>query len=92
MTYQVSFHKAAAKEFAQLERPVQERTATVIDGLRNDPYPHNAETLKGSTSARKIRVGNYRVVYEVYVDRVVVFVVAVGHRREIYDIVERRVK
>jgi mRNA-degrading endonuclease RelE of RelBE toxin-antitoxin system len=37
-------------------------------------------------------VGSYRVVYEVYVDRVLVFVVAVGHRREIYDIVERRLK
>ena len=92
MTYEVSFHKAAAKEFAQLGRSVQKRLANVIDGLRTDPYPQNAETLKGSTSARRIRVGSYRVVYEVYVDRVLVFVVAVGHRREIYDIVERRLK
>ncbi len=86
MTYEVSFHKAAAKEFAQLGRSVQKRLAKVIDGLRTDPYPQNAETLKGSMSARRIRVGNYRVVYEVYVDRVLVFVVAVGHPREIYDI------
>jgi mRNA interferase RelE/StbE len=92
LTYEVSFHKAAAKEFAQLGRSVQKRLAKVIDGLRTDPYPRNAETLKGSTSARRIRVGSYRVVYEVYVDRVLVFVVAVGHRREIYDIVERRLK
>lgn len=92
MTYEVSFHKAAAKEFAQLGRSVQKRLAKVIDGLRIDPYPQNAETLKGSTSARRIRVGSYRLIYEVYVDRVLVFVVAVGHRREIYDIVERRLK
>ena len=92
MTYEVSFHKAAAKEFAQLERSVQKRVAKAIDALRGDPYPQNAETLKGSASARRIRVGSYRVVYEVYVDRVLVFVVAVGHRREIYDIVERRLK
>ena len=92
MTYEVSFHKAAAKEFAQLERSVQKRVAKAIDALRSDPYPQSAETLKGSASARRIRVGSYRVVYEVYVDRVLVFVVAVGHRREIYDIVERRLK
>ena len=92
MTYEVSFHKAAAKEFAQLERSEQKRVAKAIDALRSDPYPQNAETLKGSASARRIRVGRYRVVYEVYVDRVLVFVVAVGHRREIYDIVERRLK
>lgn len=92
MTYEVSFHKAAAKEFAQLERSVQKRVAKAIDALRSDPYPQNAETLKGSASARRIRVGSHRVVYEVYVDRVLVFVVAFGHRREIYDIVERRLK
>jgi len=92
LNYEVSFHKAAAKEFAQLERSVQKRVAKAIDALRSDPYPQNAETLKGSASARRIRVGRYSVIYEVYVDRVLVFVVAVGHRREIYDIVERRLK
>ena len=56
----------------------QKRVAKAIDALRGDPYPQNAETLKGSASARRIRVGSCRVVYEVYVDRVLVFVVAVG--------------
>ena len=92
MTYEVSFHKAAAKEFAQLERSAQERVAKAIDALRSDPYPQNAETLKGSASARRIRVGRYRVVCEVYVDRVLVFLVVVGHHRGIYEIVERRLK
>ena len=92
MTYEVSFHKAAAKEFAQLERSVQERVAKAIDALGSDPYPQNAQSLKGSASARRICVDRCRVVCEVYVDRVLVFLVAVGHRREIYGIVERRLK
>ena len=44
MTHEVSFHKAAAKEFAQLERSVQERVAKAVDALRSDPYPQNGDT------------------------------------------------
>ena len=90
--YQIAFHKAAAKELANLPGKVQRKIAAVIEGLRVDPFPQAAQTLRGSTNARRIRVGQYRVVYEVYVDRVIVYIVAVGHRREIYEIVDRRMK
>jgi mRNA interferase RelE/StbE len=90
--YKIAFHKAAVKELAALPRDAQKKVARVIDALARDPFPQASQTLKGSTSARRIRVGQYRVVYEVYVDRVIVYVVAVGHRREIYEIVERRMK
>ena len=90
--YKIVFHKAAAKELAALPHDAQKKVARVIDALEVNPYPQASQTLKGSTSARRIRVGQYRVVYEVYADRVIVYVVAVGHRREIYDIVERRMK
>ncbi len=90
--YEIAFHKAAAKELVSLPRTVQRKIARVIDGLCVDPFPQAAQTLRGSTNARRIRVGQYRVVYEVYVDRVIVYIVADGRRREIYEIVGGRTK
>jgi mRNA interferase RelE/StbE len=66
---------------ANLAGNVQRKIARAIDGLRVDPFPQAAQTLRGSTNARRIRVGQYRVVYEVYVDRVIVYIIADGRRR-----------
>jgi mRNA-degrading endonuclease RelE of RelBE toxin-antitoxin system len=90
--YQIAFHRAAAKELADLPGNLQPKIARVIDGLRVDPFPQAAQTLRGSTNARRIRVSQYCVVYEVYVDRVIVYIIADGRRPEIYEIVGGRMK
>jgi mRNA interferase RelE/StbE len=55
-----------------------------IDGLAEEPIPVGAGRLRGRENAYRIRIGNYRIVYEVHVTEVVVYVVGVAHRREIY--------
>ncbi len=58
---------------------------SVIDGLAHDPRPHGSEDLKGKLALyRKLRVGNYRIVYEIDDGAVSVLVVRVGDRKDVY--------
>ncbi len=84
MRYVVEFAPSAAREFRKLEPAVQRRLRPVIDGLAKSPRPAGAIKLSGEDSAYRLRVGDYRLVYEV-VDRVLrVLIVRVAHRREAY--------
>lgn len=82
--YHVTYAKAAARALRHLDRPVQRRLADAIDDLGDDPRPHGAKTLQGAGGLLRVRVGDYRVVYEVHDDELMVLVVTLGHRREVY--------
>lgn len=84
-TYQVELLRSAAKELAALPKAIQQRIASVIDNLSNDPRPPGTKALQGDGKYLRIRVGDYRVIYHVADDRLVVLVVKVGHRRDVYQ-------
>lgn len=84
MTYRVQLKRSARKTFLSLPRDVQHRVAAVIDGLAANPRPPGVRKLTGSDVLYRIRVGDYRVVYEIHDDRLLVMVIKLGHRREIY--------
>ena len=70
---------------ARLERRDQQRVRVAIELLGSDPRPPGCRPVVGEERAYRVRVGDHRVVYEVWDDRLVVQVVRVGHRREVYD-------
>lgn len=83
MTYLVSIKQSAAKALEKIARDDQLRIIAAIDQLRDNPAA--GSVLKGEFSGlRRIRVGNYRVVYEVQDQQLVVLVIRIGHRREVY--------
>ncbi len=83
MTYSISIKQSAAKALEKLTREDRLRIISAIDQLKTNPTAGGA--LKGEFSGlRRIRIGNYRVVYEVQDHKLVVLVVRIGHRREIY--------
>lgn len=84
-SYEIEFLRSAAKELAALPRAMQERIADVIDKLRNDPRPPGAKALQGDGKYLRLRVGDYRVIYQVADERLIVLIVKVGHRREVYQ-------
>lgn len=84
MTYQVEFSKKAAKDFKSLPFEIQARLRPEIDALAIDPRPNAAIQLKGEQNAYRVRVGDYRIVYEVQDKVLLVLVVKIGHRREVY--------
>lgn len=83
MTYAVEILRSAQSQLARIASQDQPRIISAIRELAHNPRPPGARKLRGRDSWR-IRVGVYRVIYEIHDDRLVVFVVAAGHRREVY--------
>lgn len=83
MTYSLSIKQSAAKALAKIEGEDRQRIINAIDQLKTNPVA--GSVLKGEFSGlRRIRVGNYRVVYEVQDEKLVILVIRIGHRREVY--------
>lgn len=85
MSFRVEFTTAAARQIKKLPRPHRDRILDAIDDLGDDPRPHGAKKLVGESSAWRIRIGDYRVIYDVLDDELIVLVVRAAHRREVYD-------
>ncbi len=82
--YRVEFTTAAAREVRKLDPPIRRRVLAAIVVLEDDPRPTGVRKLTGVDKAWRIRVGDYRVLYEIDDDVVIVTVVRVAHRREAY--------
>lgn len=85
MSYRVEFTAAAARQVKKLPRPARDRVLDAIEDLEEDPRPHGARKLVGERTAWRIRIGDYRVLYDVFDSELTVFVVRAAHRREVYD-------
>jgi mRNA interferase RelE/StbE len=85
VSYRVEFTTAAARQVKKLPRPARDRVFAAIEGLADDPRPHGSRKLVGEKTAWRIRVGDYRVIYDVLDDAVTVTITRAAHRREVYD-------
>ena len=84
MTYEVRLARRARRSLESLERRDQQRIRGALDLLADNPRPPNCVALRGEDSVYRVRVGDYRIVYEVIDDVLLVHVVRIGHRREVY--------
>ena len=83
MAYRIEYLPAAQRSIEDLPRNVQKRLLTRIEALASNPRPPGCVKLTGEDSYR-IRVGDYRVIYSIFDNRLVVLVIDVGHRRDVY--------
>ena len=83
-TYEVRISKAADKELQRLPEKLQKRIVDAAEALEENPRPHGSIKLVGEDDLWRIRVGEYRIVYEIHDDVLIVLVVRIGHRRDIY--------
>nr|WP_018785882.1 type II toxin-antitoxin system RelE/ParE family toxin [Micromonospora sp. CNB394] len=83
--YTVKIDRAAAKLLRKLDRPVQARLIDAIAALAAEPRPAGVKALVGHPGLLRIRVGSYRVVYTVRDEELIVLVVQLGHRSDVYD-------
>jgi mRNA interferase RelE/StbE len=91
MTYRVIFLPGARKDALSLPKPVRVRLITRVDSLAENPRPPGSEPLTGDLRGlRKLRIGDYRVAYEVVDNDGTVWVWQIGHRRRFYRDVRRR--
>lgn len=85
MTYRIEVAPAAARQLRKLDPPARRRVQGAIELLAENPRPRSAKKLVGGEGEWRVRTGDYRVVYEINDDVLLVLVVAVGHRRDIYE-------
>lgn len=82
--YAIAYKPSAAKAFRKIHPNQRTRIKAAIEALATNPRPQDSTQLSGGEGERRIRVGNYRVVYEIKDDELIVLVLRVGHRREVY--------
>jgi len=83
VSYSIRIKKSAAKELAAIDKPNRLRIIDAIDDLKSNPY--RGSVLKGDLSGlRRVRVGDYRVIYELNQGELLILVIRVAHRREVY--------
>ena len=82
MNYSVSIKQSALKSLKNITYADRLRIIEAIDQLKTNPAAGGA--LKGESGLRRIRIGTYRVVYEVHDAQLTVLVIRIGHRREVY--------
>ncbi len=82
-SYELVFRKSVAKDLRVLPKQDVKRIMQRIRSLTDDPRPAGCEKLS-SQERYRVRQGVYRIIYELHDDRLVVLVVKVGHRREVY--------
>ncbi|MDE2196762.1 MAG: type II toxin-antitoxin system RelE/ParE family toxin [Gammaproteobacteria bacterium] len=82
--YRIEFSCSAAKALRDLERKTQVRIWSRLRLLAENPRPHDVKKLQGAENVYRVREGDYRIVYEIHDKKLLIHVLRVGHRREIY--------
>jgi mRNA interferase RelE/StbE len=84
--YSITFAQSARKELEQLDASVVRRIFPKIEALAQNPRPPGCRKLRGFENLWRIRIGNYRVVYQVSDEELVVDIVAIRHRSKAYKL------
>jgi mRNA interferase RelE/StbE len=84
MTYRIEVTPAAARQLRKLDPQARRRIQAAVELIADEPRPTSAKKLVGCGGEWRVRTGDYRIVYEIQDQVLLVLVLAVGHRRDIY--------
>ncbi len=84
MAYRVELKPAATESLAKPPKTTQKRIAKKIDQLADNPRPSGSVKLAGQDDLYRIRVGDYRIVYQIQDDVLLVLVIRIGNRGDVY--------
>ena len=83
-SYRIEWKHSAQKELRKLPQDAVRRITVAAEQLSKDPYPSGVGKLAGIEQAYRLRIGNYRIVYSVKSSILIVEIIRVGHRKDIY--------
>lgn len=84
MIYALNFSKKAFKELEKINEPFYSNIKQAIANLTIDPRPQGYKKLKGRDGYR-IRTGNYRIIYDIFDNELIIDIITIGHRKDIYE-------
>lgn len=82
-TWTVQFETAAKKQLLGFDSSLQRRIMSKLDALKTNPRGSRAVKLSGLSSWR-VRVGDYRIIYDIFDQQLIISIIKIGHRRDIY--------
>ncbi|MGO0122941.1 type II toxin-antitoxin system RelE family toxin [Desulfothermobacter acidiphilus] len=82
--YSIYLKPSAEKDLRRLRKPIVPRVLTLIESLQSEPFPRKAVKLTGTERLYRLRVGDYRIIYEVDAKARQVIIHYIRHRREVY--------
>jgi mRNA interferase RelE/StbE len=82
--YSITISPHAKSDIDSLDKPIKRRVGAAIETLADNPHPTGSKKLQGKDDTWRIRVGDYRILYDIKNKELVILVVKVGHRREVY--------
>lgn len=83
-SYHIEISSSAEKVLKKIPEKNLRRITKAILGLATDPHPFGSVKLSGEGQAYRIRIGNYRVIYEIINKELLILVLKIGHRKEVY--------
>ena len=84
-SYRIAWKRSAIKELKSLPKEVVARIVQAVGQLTENPFPPEVKKLVGSERTYRIREGSYRVVYTIAPSALVIEIIRVGHRKDVYD-------
>lgn len=84
MTYSIEIKQSAQKELAKLPENIAVKVIKQIRALAKEPRPNGCKKLAGTDYTYRIRINDYRIVYSIFDQQLVIQVIKIGHRKDIY--------
>jgi mRNA interferase RelE/StbE len=84
MAFRIEWKKSTRKDLRKLPATAADKIVEAVEQLSQNPFPHGVEKLSGSEHAYRIRLGDYRIVYEVVTESKLVEIQRVRHRKDVY--------
>ncbi len=85
MAYSINIKKSVEKDLRKLPTSVISRVIEAIENLKDNPYPRQSKKLKSTEKTYRLRVGNYRIIYQVDEEKKEIVVYHVRHRENVYE-------
>jgi len=82
--YEIIFSEKAKAQLKKLDKLIQERIGSVIDRIKIRPFSHDLKRLQG-TNYYRARAGEYRIILDIKQNQLIIIVIEIGHRKNIYD-------
>jgi mRNA interferase RelE/StbE len=84
-SYEIEWKRSAVKELKELPKEMIIRILQAVEALADNPLPPGVKKLAGSKHTYRLREGDYRVIYNLLSKALVIEVIRVGHRKDVYD-------
>jgi mRNA interferase RelE/StbE len=84
MLYRLEYKSSVKKELRKLPKTDRIPVIEKIQGLKDEPRPDGSAKLKGSRDLFRVRYGDYRIIYQFKKNVVIIIIIRIGHRREVY--------